>query len=225
MHLANPPASGAGSRSGLRQSLSGNTEDMSLTTVLLDLDGVVRHFDPAHVTAVEDRHGLSVGSLTETASEPTLLERVITGHIRRSEWVEEVGQLVGHPLAAAEWMAERGTVDARLLAEVDGLRSRGIVVAVLTNGTDTIAEEMAMLGLDARFDAIFNSADIGFAKPDRRAFEHVCSELGVDPARVFFTDDSESKLQGALEIGMTARVFEGANVFRRHLVEAGFGTG
>lgn len=194
---------------------------MPLTTVLLDLDGVVRHFDPGHVAEVERRHELPAGSLTTTAFEPRLLERVITGGIRRSQWVEEVGRRVDNRIAAAEWMAETATVDAAMVAEVDALRSAGVVVAVLTNGTDTIPAEMEQLGLDTHFDAIFNSAEIGFAKPDRRAFEIVCSQLRVEPSSVFFTDDSASKLGGALDIGMTARRFEGVDVFRRHLVETG----
>lgn len=196
---------------------------MSLTTVLLDLDGVVRHFDPEHVAGVEERHGLRAGSLTEAAFEPLLLDRVITGRIRRSEWVREVGRQVDHLGAAEEWMAERGTVDAAMMAEVDKLRSRGHVVAVLTNGTDTIAAEMKSLGLDLRFDAVFNSADMGIAKPDRRVFERVSAALGVDPVEVFFTDDSESKLRGAIEVGMTARRFLGVDAFRFHLAEVGFG--
>ena len=37
----------------------GSDSDVAMvTTVLLDLDGVVRHFDPAHRDAAEDRHGL-----------------------------------------------------------------------------------------------------------------------------------------------------------------------
>lgn len=194
---------------------------MLLTTVLLDLDGVVRHFDPAHVIGIEERHGLRPGCLTAAAFEPHLLDRVITGRLRRSEWVEEVGRRVDNPGAAEEWMAERGTVDPAMLAEVDDLRSRGHVVAVLTNGTDTIAAEMEALSLNVRFDAIFNSADFGVAKPDRRAFEQVSTALDVDPERIFFTDDSETKLGGAIEIGMTARLFVGVEEFRRHLVEVG----
>lgn len=196
---------------------------MSLTTVLLDLDGVIRHFDPEHVAGVEHRHGLRPGSLTETAFEPDLLERVITGRMRRSEWVGEVGRRVKHPAAAEEWMSERGTVDATMMAEVGKLQSRGYVVAVLTNGTDTIAEEMESLGLDVRFDAIFNSAELGVAKPDRRAFELVAAALDVAPTEVFFTDDSQAKLRGAIELGMTARRFVGIDGFRQHLVELGFG--
>ena len=196
---------------------------MPLTTVLLDLDGVIRHFDPVRVELLEQRHGLRHGILHATAFEPGLLEQVTTGRIRRVDWVEEVGDRVGSPIAARECFADHGTVDETMLAEVDDLRAQGTVVAVLTNGTDTIPAEMKALGLDARFDAIFNSAELGVAKPDRRVFEAVCDRLDVDPTAVFFTDDSASKLQGALEIGMTARLFESVERFRQHLVEGHVG--
>lgn len=77
---------------------------MEITTVLLDLDGVVRHFDPSHVTAVERAHGLPIGTLTTTAFEPELLEGVITGRLTRAQWVEEVSSRIAAPSAALEWM-------------------------------------------------------------------------------------------------------------------------
>lgn len=200
----------------------GKTADMALTTVLLDLDGVVRHFDPAHVASVEARHGLDDGALRTAAFENALIEQVITGRIPRSDWVREVGNRVGNPSAAVEWMSETGTVDDAMLGEVDALRSHSIRVAVLTNGTDTIPDEMESLGLVSHFDAIYNSAELGVAKPNPLVFEQVCSRLGVDPVEVFFTDDSASKLPGAIEIGMTVRLFEGVERFREHLAEAGF---
>ena len=193
-----------------------------LTTVLLDLDGVVRHFDQAHLGSVETSHGLAVGTILQTAFAPDLLQPVITGRMSRTAWAEEVGRRIGVMDAAMEWMATPGTADEEMLAEVKTLRSEGVVVAILTNGTDTIPAEMRELGLDIRFDAIFNSAEIGFAKPDRRAFQAVCDELAVEPTAVFFTDDSASKLAGAVELGMTARLFEGVEPFRDHLEELGF---
>ncbi|MEM7271490.1 MAG: HAD family hydrolase [Actinomycetota bacterium] len=195
---------------------------MALTTVLLDLDGVVRHFDPDRGESIERRHGLATGVLSATAFESDLIGRVVTGRMHRVDWVEEIGERVGSPAAARECFSGHGVVDERMLAEVDWLRSGGVVVAVLTNGTDTIPAEMTDLGLDVRFDAIFNSAELGVAKPDRRVFELVCSHLQVDPRQVFFTDDSAGNLRGAIEIGMTARRFEDVDTFRRHLTEAGF---
>ncbi len=152
-----------------------------MTTVLLDLDGVIRHFDPGHVADVERRHELPSGALTAAGFRPELLELVVTGRITRAAWVARVGVRVGSSAAAEEWLAERGRIDWELLALVDDLRDAGVTVAVLTNGTDTIPQELAELGVSNRFDAVFNSAEIGFAKPDRRAFEHVCARLGVPP--------------------------------------------
>ena len=192
---------------------------MEINTVLLDLDGVIRHFDPTHIALIEEKHELGSGRLTSVAFEPQLLDLVITGRITRRDWGQRVGMEVDNVAAAEEWLAQGGQVDWEVVAVVDDLRARGVTVAVLTNGTDTVSAELQELGVTEHLDAIFNSAEIGFAKPDRRAFEHVCQALEVQAGQVFFTDDSASKLTGATEIGMTARLFEGIDVFRHHLTQ------
>jgi len=198
-----------------------NATPLMITTVLLDLDGVVRHFDPLRVAEIEERHGLTAGQLMAAGFAPDLLEPVITGATTRSTWTEQVGEAVGNPAAAAEWLAGRGTVDAEMLGVVAELRTAGVTVAVLTNGTDSIPLEMEELGLVVHFDAIFNSASIGFAKPDVRAFGAVCDALDVAPEAVFFTDDSASKLSGAIEVGMTADLFTSSKVLVHRLTTLG----
>lgn len=139
----------------------------AIGTILLDLDGVVRHFDPEHQAAVEERHGLEPGTLWKVAFEPDLVGPVTTGQATMAAWQEEIGRRVGNPQAVAEWMSDRGTIDHELMAVVDRLRAEGFTVAVLTNGTDAVAAELSQAGVDHRFDAVFNSADIGSIKPDR----------------------------------------------------------
>jgi putative hydrolase of the HAD superfamily len=192
---------------------------MAVTTVLLDLDGVIRHFDQTHQAEVERRHGLRPGSLAETGFAPEVVTPLITGAMTRAEWQRRIGELVDSPAAAREWLTRPGEIDWELMAIVDELRTGGVTVAILTNGTDTVARELAEVGLLERLDAVFNSAEIGVAKPDRRAFEHVCRTLDVAGPEVFFTDDSASSLAGAVEIGMTVRVYEGLARFRQHLDE------
>lgn len=80
--------------------------------------------------------------------------------------------------------------------------SNRLATAVLTNGTDTIPAEAAELGLDAHFNAIFNSATIGFAKPHPRAFQHVLDSMRVPASTVFFTDDSPTNVAEAANLGM-----------------------
>lgn len=189
-----------------------------ITTVLLDLDGVIRHFETEHRDQIEVAAGLAPGALWAAAFEPDLVERLITGHLTRAAWTTAVGEAVGHLEAAAEWLAEKGTVDPEMIDLIDELRAAGVIVAILTNGTDTVPAELDALGVTPHLDAIFNTAEIGFSKPDPRAFEHVCVALGVDPAAVFFTDDSVSKLAGAIKLGMTAEHFISVPSLRLQLV-------
>ena len=193
----------------------------SITTVLLDLDGVIRHFDTDHRSAIEAAAGLTPGTLWDAAFEPRRIDDLITGRMTRAEWTEAVGEAVGNPNAAAEWLGEKGTVDLDMIALIDQLRANGTVVAILTNGTDTIPAELAELGVTEHVDAVFNTAEIGYAKPDPRAFEHACNALGVDPTQVFFTDDSERKLAGALTLGMTAEHFIGVAELQHQLASLG----
>jgi len=77
------------------------------------------------------------------------------------------------------------------------------------------------LGLTRHLEASCNTADIGFAKPDPRAFQHVCAELGVAAPDVFFTDDSERKLAGAIELGMCVHHFTDVDGLRAALTGLG----
>lgn len=193
----------------------------TITTVLLDLDGVIRHFETDHRADIEAAAGLAAGTLWAAAFDDDLIERLITGRITRAKWTTEVGNAVGNPEAAAEWLAEKGTVDQAMIELIDQLRDAGITVAVLTNGTDTIPAELDELGVTPHLDAVFNTAAIGYAKPDRRAFEHACEALAVDASEVFFTDDSERKLSGAVEIGMTTEHFVDVATLRAQLAALG----
>lgn len=194
---------------------------MAITTVLLDLDGVIRHFDPAHREHIEPKYGLAPGTLRAAAFSPQMIEPVVTGKISRAEWTRRVGENISSMDAAVEWLANRGQVDESMIELVDELRSRGTVAAILTNGTSTIPEEMEQLGLVPHFDAIFNTAEIGYAKPDMRAFQAVCDGLQIEPTSVFFTDDSVGNLGGAIELGMTAEHFTSPENLRQSLTTLG----
>ena len=180
----------------------------AIRAVLFDLDGVIRHFDAAYTADIERRYGYGSGTVLAAAFEPELLAQVTTGVISRRAWIDRVGAVLGSVDAAEEWGRQPSVVDEKVLAVVDELRAAGIRAAVLTNGTDTIPAEIAELRIGDRFDAIFNSAEIGWAKPDVRAFQHVLNALEVEASAVFFTDDSAGKLVGAEALGIVTHRFE-----------------
>lgn len=192
-----------------------------IRAVLFDLDGVVRHFDTVDVARIEQRHGLASGTIASAAFAPELLGAVTTGRMTRAAWVQRIGDAIGHEDAAAEWGRIPSRLDPETTAIADELRAAGIRTAILTNGTDTIPAEAVALNLTAHFDAVFNSAEIGWAKPDERAFRHALDALELPAAEVFFTDDSPDKLAGAADIGMPTYLFTGASGLRAALREAG----
>jgi len=192
-----------------------------IRAVLFDLDGVVRHFDPENVASIERAHELEPGSIEAIAFAPHHLELVTTGGISRREWVERIGVELSNAAAAETWGGQPFHVDEEVLGLVDELRATGIRTAILTNGTDTIPAEVASINLGAHFEAVFNSAEIGWTKPDARAFQHALDAMRLAPQEVFFTDDSASKLGGAEALGMPTYHFAGVAGLREALRSAG----
>lgn len=192
-----------------------------IRAVVFDLDGVLRHFDPAHVATIERRHDLPHGIIHKTAFDDALLSAVTTGAMTREEWMLRVGTQLGDQQAAAEWSAHPSSPDEAMLALSDALRASGIRTAILTNGTDTIPAELRESGIDTRVDDVFNSAEIGFAKPDPRIFRHLLDALDLRPDEVFFTDDSPDKLAGADALGIRTHRFTGIDALQKALRAAG----
>ncbi|WP_038468004.1 HAD family phosphatase [Arthrobacter sp. PAMC 25486] len=192
-----------------------------IRAVVFDLDGVIRHFLPDHAAEIERRHGLDIGSLDATAFAQPLLTEVTTGRISRAEWVREIGRALAAYAAAEEWGKLTPRPDPAILELADALRSRGTTVAILTNGTDTISDEVEAQGVRQHVDHVFNSATIGHIKPDQRIFQHVIDALGIDGPEIFFTDDSSSKLSGAIDLGFVTHHFKGVQRLREALICTG----
>jgi putative hydrolase of the HAD superfamily len=191
-----------------------------IRAVLFDLDGVVRNFDRQYVIEIEERHHLATGTIEQYAFSSPLIDQVTTGRMSRRDWVATIGTHVGNPDAAEEWGRQPFESDRAVLDLADELRALGLATAILTNGTDTIPYEAERLGLHHHFDQIFNSATIGYAKPDARAFTHVLDSLGLAGREVFFTDDSPAKLEGGAAVGMITHHFTGVNSLRTALRES-----
>jgi len=53
-------------------------------------------------------------------------------------------------------------------------------------------------------DRIFTSHEMGLRKPEREAFLHVAREIGSDPRRILFFDDTLANVEAARALGMPA---------------------
>ncbi len=189
---------------------------------VFDLDGVVRDFTAGDAApGIEAALGLPRGHLAMTAFRRDLLEPTITGRQTFEQWYAAICLAlesdVAHPHLVREhlvaWREHRGTPITSTVRRLEMLRAGGHRTFVFTNGTDTIPDELKLLGLDHLFDGLLNSATLGVAKPDPAAYAaahaSIESHLGgpVERHRVWFTDDRVDNVTAALDFGWDAVLF------------------
>jgi putative hydrolase of the HAD superfamily len=192
------------------------------SALLIDLDGVLRTWDPEVNAAAEERYGLPPGALLKTAMDWPLLRPAITGEIDHAEWMERVavalGAQTGDPAAARaavkEWQAYRGMVDADVLGFIRDVRAAGLPVGLTTNATDRLDADLAALGLAGEVDAVINSSELGVPKPAREYFAAACAVIGAPASSVLFVDDSDRCVRGARVAGLSAYRWNGPDDLR-----------
>lgn len=191
-----------------------------MTALLIDLDGVLRVWDPAIISTAEQRAALPAGSLAQAAfGDTTLLLRAVTGVIDDDAWRDAIARSIdrqygsGGQRAVADWSAPAGAVDPEVLAIVREQRRRRRV-GLLTNATSRLPDDLARLGLTEEFDAIINSADHGVAKPDPRIFEVAARHLGCEVQDILFVDDTLANVSAASTLGASALHFTTADQLR-----------
>ncbi|MCP4433936.1 MAG: HAD-IA family hydrolase [Actinomycetia bacterium] len=180
-----------------------------LDAVVFDLDGVIRHWNDHDLDSVEEAHGLPPRTILDVAFSRELGPAAITGELTYRQWMDSIRETVierhGASVAPAldTWESNVGVVDPEMVRLLRRLRN-GLLVALLSNGTTRLRRDLHVLDLLDEFDVVFNTAEIGIAKPDPQVFRIVCDELGVDPARAAFIDDLAENVAGAASIGMHA---------------------
>jgi putative hydrolase of the HAD superfamily len=192
------------------------------TALLIDLDGVIRHFDPAARATAEERHGVAPGRVWELAVDPARLVPAVTGQVTRAQWLEGVAEAIADEVGGigparsliVEWDAYRGSVAPAALAFVRETRQSGIPVALATNATDGLDLELATLGIEHDFDVVVSSARVGVAKPHPDFYEAACVAVRTAPGRCLFVDDVDRNVRGARAAGLLAHRYAGPDDLR-----------
>jgi putative hydrolase of the HAD superfamily len=199
-----------------------------ITTLILDLDGVIRHWDGEALEAAAMALGLERGVLFEVAFDEALMQQSMTGVITAETWQDEISRRVADrtgidpEAVSALWDEQRwASIDGEVLAVVEAVRDRGHRVAVFSNATTRLERDLDRLGVTDHFDVVVNSARLGLAKPDPEAFAAAAERVGVDPGACVFVDDRPDNVDGARAAGMRAEVYTGVRPLRQLLAEVG----
>src|SRR5690606_15481500 len=105
---------------GARETTSSGGEPV-IKVLLLDVDGVLRIWDPQFTDTVEATYGLPPGALVTAARSPERLEDVLTGLMDDQAWrdsvAEDIARAHGEHTRPAfeEWLRPPGEVDTDAL--------------------------------------------------------------------------------------------------------------
>jgi putative hydrolase of the HAD superfamily len=177
--------------------------------LLIDLDGVLRRWDPAPMVAVEVEYGLKPAALLETAMSWDIYRPAMTGELTDAEWMRLVAERlpIDDDLAAeavARWQSHRGEPDPDALAFVREVRAGGRPVGLATNATDRLRPDLDALGLSAEVDVVISSWELKMHKPAPEFFAQACRLIGHEPKHVLVVDDDDRVVRGARVAGLPA---------------------
>lgn len=196
-----------------------------IQALLIDLDGVIRRWDPAIDRQAEAATGLPAGALRQAAFAPDLLTAAITGQLSDAEWRAQVAERLQTHFPTADgaqtvalWSAPAGEVDQAVLDLVRAARQQ-VQVVLVTNATSRLTADLHRLGLLEEFDHIINSSVVGQCKPHPAIFQAALATVDVAPHHALFVDDSAGNVAAASQLGMIGHHYQTVASFQAVLQE------
>ncbi|MEY2434058.1 MAG: putative hydrolase of the superfamily [Acidimicrobiaceae bacterium] len=198
-----------------------------LAALIVDLDGVIRHWHNHEFDALATGLGLRPKDLGAIAFGQEILDAGMTGALTYEAWADEIGRRTAtaygcDPAAVTAGFTALGwSLDDVVIELLREVRAAGRVkLALFSNASTRLESELASCGLDLEFDVVFNSSRLGMAKPDPEAFLTVARLLEVPPELCLFVDDRKSNVEGARAAGMHAEQFTDVGSLREVLERA-----
>jgi HAD superfamily hydrolase (TIGR01549 family) len=132
---------------------------------------------------------------------------------------EQIAGLLG--IGVDEWRSriEHGEAkDDHVLAYARELKGREYKTALLSNiGRESLSRRFTKEELQADFDVVVASGDVGVMKPDPAIYIHTAKLLGVEPDECVMIDDREAHCIGARAVGMQAVCYDNLRDARQTL--------
>ena len=207
------------------------TGERRVDAVVFDYGGVLTNRVRDSIAAWLEADGIEPASFSRTlkawlsreAAEGTPIHRLETGELT----VEEFDVLLAaalttvdggpvHPVGVLARLFAGMRPDPEMFALAEDLRDLGVRVALLSNSWgNTYPRER----IDALFDPVVISGEVGLRKPLAPIYELTLERLGLQAERVVFVDDAEPNVLGARAVGMRALLHADAAATRAALAD------
>lgn len=181
---------------------------MTYRGLILDFGGVVTTDFYGALSVFCVSQGLPPGAfvriLRDTDEGREALAGVESGRISQRAYEKTIGELLG---VDDNGLLGRALSDLRprpeVLKLVRRVRAAGIPVGVLSNSWGTgDYDPYRGYDLDANFDAVVVSDQVGLRKPDPRIYLRTAAGISVPPDECVFVDDTPANLPAAAQLGM-----------------------
>lgn len=178
--------------------------------LLFDLGGVIIDIDFSRAfRAWQPLSRLSLGEISAVFQFDAEYEKHERGEITAFEYFDHLRSMLAlepdYRRIADGWNSIYVGEIQETLAMLRAARKQMTCSAFTNTNATHQAQWSALFPTVARsFDRVFASHQIGYRKPEMRAFEHVARELGVPLGSIMFFDDLLENVEGARSAGLQA---------------------
>ncbi len=199
-------------------------EVMTIKSVLFDLGGVY-YSEGFHngLFAIAARLDLDPDRFFGAAVDAVFSTGYVTGTAPEKTFWDTLAKCAG----AKEDLYPRRKLILDSFKPMDGMaglvrETRSVVpVTLLTDQTNWLYDLDQRDGLLSEFDHVVSSYEEGSSKRDPEIFRVACQRLEIFPEEGLFFDDNPGNVERAVDFGLKAILFEGADAAREALVAAG----
>lgn len=108
-------------------------------------------------------------------------------------------------------------LNPEMFALVEELKGNPIPIGLLSNIDQRLSKLIREFGMYQLFNPCILSCEIGFEKPDPRAYETVLVALQLPAGEIVFIDDKLDNVEAAKKLGFDAILFESPEQLREEL--------
>jgi putative hydrolase of the HAD superfamily len=187
--------------------------------ILFDLDGVLTLPEEAFSVIYTKSHGYDIEPFThffenewvEFVTGKKDLKEHITNNPDLWKWDGTSDELLNF------WFQAEDVKNDSLLEVIRLAREAGFKCYIATEQEKYRTKYVKEVMFKNEFDGVFSTAEIGYKKNDRKFYEEITNTLNISPANIMFFDDSQSKIDVALERGLDARLYTGIEQVRESI--------
>ncbi|MDZ4817835.1 MAG: HAD family phosphatase [Planctomycetota bacterium] len=193
-----------------------------------DLGNVLVNFDhQLGARQMAEVAGISMEQVWKLVFEGDLLARFERGQISRQEFHDAFCQSTGST-ALLDRLEHAGSsifeMNHAMLPIVAKLEDAGQRLGILSNISEShwnyVQQHYSGI-FPGAFDVLALSFQIGSTKPDRSIYVEAARLAGVSPGDIFYCDDIQANVDGALDAGFDAVLFTTAADYAQELAKRG----